>query len=592
MYARLGALGAALALLLACAPSATATVLHAVPTGGAASGACTGTPCTLTRAFAAAADSDEIRLAAGTYDLPAMLTLSAPNTIVEPEPGAARPVLHDSNATTSTALLVDADGVTLRGLRVEGSSTGATDDLVEFAGTRYGGQVESMEVVQAGTAPALSGIGTTVRDSVVVNQSTTGVAGLLSGTVIGSTFIADAASAVALEISTARFASNDLLVIRNTIMRGGSSGGRDLRLTDSDGFGPKFVEADVDFSRYRPGSAQQPVGGGPAPGADNQTASAPLLVTLAGGLDVHQQPASPTVNTGSSADASTSPRDWEGDPRQIGGLPDIGADELTTAPQVAGSAVGSITQSGATVSGDVTPNGLATTYKVEYGATASYGSSTSSTAAGAGADPVSVNVPITGLSSSSTYHARLVAQNAKGTVNGPDLVFTTAAPAAPPSVSGTSAGSITAGGATISGSVNPNSVATTYKVEYGTTAAYGSATTPVSAGSGSGAVAASVPLTGLTSTTTYHARLVATSAGGTTNGPDLVFTTGDVPPSVANTSAGSVTTGGATVSGDVNPNRVATTYRVEYGTTILYGSQTAPVSAGSGSSAVDRKSVV
>jgi hypothetical protein len=38
----------------------------------------------------------------------------------------------------------------------------------------------------------------------------------------------------------------------------------------------------------------------------------------------------------------------------------------------------------------------------------------------------------------------------------------------------------------------------------------------------------SVPLTGLTSSTTYHARLVATSAGGTTNGPDLTFTTGDL----------------------------------------------------------------
>ena len=145
---------------------------------------------------------------------------------------------------------------------------------------------------------------------------------------------------------------------------------------------------------------------------------------------------------------------------------------------------------------------------------------------------MSVNVPVTGLTASTTYHARLVVQNAKGTVNGPDLVFTTAAPAAPPTVSGTSAGSITTGGATVSGNVNPNNVATTYKVEYGPTASYGSATTPVSAGSGSSAVAASVPLTGLISSTTYHARLVAQSTGGTTNGPDLVFTTGDLPPSV------------------------------------------------------------
>ena len=105
----------------------------------------------------------------------------------------------------------------------------------------------------------------------------------------------------------------------------------------------------------------------------------------------------------------------------------------------------------------------------------------------------------------------------------------------PPSVSGTSAGSVTTSGATISGSVNPNRVATTYRVEYGTTVAYGSQTTAVSAGSGSSAVAASVPLTGLTSSTTYHARLVADSAAGTTYGPDLTFTTGDLPPSVSGT---------------------------------------------------------
>ena len=147
-------------------------------------------------------------------------------------------------------------------------------------------------------------------------------------------------------------------------------------------------------------------------------------------------------------------------------------------------------------------------------------------------------------------------------------------------------GSITTGGATVSGNVNPNNVATTYKVEYGTTVAYGSATTPVSAGSGGSAVAASVPLTGLVSSTTYHARLVAQSAGGTTNGPDLVFTTGDLPPSVSGTAFGSVTPSTATISGDVNPNRVATTYRVEYGTTILYGSVTSWTPAGSGSSAV------
>ncbi len=588
MHARFGAVTIALALMLVLAPSATATDRHAVPTGGSASGACDlGTPCTLARAFAAAADADEIRLASGTYDIPAQLTLTANDAIVGPELGAAtRPVLQDSNATTATTLLIDADRVTLRGLRVEGSSTGATDDLVEFGGTHYGGQVEGMEIYQAGTAPALSGISLWVRDSVVVNQATGGVAGLMSGTVVGSTFLADAANGCALEISTARFASTDTLLIRNTILRGGTTGGRDLRVTDTDGFGPKGAAADIDFSNYRSGNMQQPLGGGITFGPNNQPASPPLLVNLSGGADVHQQAASPTIGAGSIADASTSLTDWEGDPRTIGAAPDIGADEAALAPQVAVTSVGSITATGATVSGDVTPNGAATTYRVEYGPTAAYGSMTAAVSAGAGAGAVTVDAPITGLTASTTYHARLVAQNAKGTATGPDLMFATSSPQAAPTVSGTSAGSVTAGGATVSGTVNPNGGATTYRVEYGPTVAYGSQTAPVSAGSGVSAVAVGVPLAGLTSSTTYHARLVATNGGGTTNGPDLTFTTGDLPPTVSGTSFGSVTSSGATISAGVNPNRVATTYRVEYGTTTGYGSQTTPVSAGSGSSAV------
>ena len=47
-----------------------------------------------------------------------------------------------------------------------------------------------------------------------------------------------------------------------------------------------------------------------------------------------------------------------------------------------------------------------------------------------------------------------------------------------------SATSVTATGAVIAGTVNPNGSATTYQVQYGTSGAYGSATAPGSAGSG------------------------------------------------------------------------------------------------------------
>jgi hypothetical protein len=65
-------------------------------------------------------------------------------------------------------------------------------------------------------------------------------------------------------------------------------------------------------------------------------------------------------------------------------------------------------------------------------------------------------------------------------------------------------------------------VATSYYFEYGTTSAYGFATTPAS---GEGNIHASVQLEGLQSDTEYHFRVVATNANGTSYGRDATFAT-------------------------------------------------------------------
>jgi hypothetical protein len=82
--------------------------------------------------------------------------------------------------------------------------------------------------------------------------------------------------------------------------------------------------------------------------------------------------------------------------------------------------------------------------------------------------------------------------------------------------------------ATLSGSVDANGAPTSYHFEYGPTTAYGSATPPADAGSGLAVAAAT--LGGLSPATTYHYRLVATNAGGTTKGADQTFTTASPPP--------------------------------------------------------------
>jgi hypothetical protein len=94
-----------------------------------------------------------------------------------------------------------------------------------------------------------------------------------------------------------------------------------------------------------------------------------------------------------------------------------------------------------------------------------------------------------------------------------------------PRVTTVAATALNSTGATLNGTVNPNGNATTYYFEYGPTKTYGTKTAVVNAGSGNANQPASAPVTGLTASTTYHFRLVATNAAGTTTGRDKAFTT-------------------------------------------------------------------
>ena len=160
-----------------------------------------------------------------------------------------------------------------------------------------------------------------------------------------------------------------------------------------------------------------------------------------------------------------------------------------------------------------------------------------------------------------------------------------ASAAAPPTATTGSSSKLAQSSATVSGTVNPNGTDTSYHFEYGTTASYGSSTPSTDAGAGTADVPVSADLTGLTSSTTYHFRLVAVSSAGTTNGADQTFTT-TKPPAVTTGNATNATRSSARLNGTVNPEGQATTYYFRYGTTTSYGLQTSPASAGSGTGLV------
>jgi hypothetical protein len=99
----------------------------------------------------------------------------------------------------------------------------------------------------------------------------------------------------------------------------------------------------------------------------------------------------------------------------------------------------------------------------------------------------------------------------------------------PPSVVTMVAQPVGSSSATLTATVDPNGqVVTNCRLEYGNVLPYGaSAPCTPSPGGGEGAVAVSAEVSGLKPATTYHFRVIATTAGGTAAGGDEVFETGE-----------------------------------------------------------------
>jgi hypothetical protein len=88
---------------------------------------------------------------------------------------------------------------------------------------------------------------------------------------------------------------------------------------------------------------------------------------------------------------------------------------------------------------------------------------------------------------------------------------------------------VTTSGATLNGAVDPLGTPTSYQFEYGTTAAYGAATAPASAGAQVGPRAVSAAIGGLAPATTYHYRVVWIRGSERAFGADGTFTTAALP---------------------------------------------------------------
>jgi len=264
-------------------------------------------------------------------------------------------------------------------------------------------------------------------------------------------------------------------------------------------------------------------------------------------------------------------------------------------PTVITNSATGVSSSSATLNASVNPNNCSTSYWFEYGTTMSLGNTTASQSAGSSSGSLVVSSGISGLLANTTYYFRAVSQNTAGTVQGSILSFTTGGGGGTQGTAPTAltnpATNVSQTTATLNGQINPNSAATSYWFEYGTTMSLGNTTAAQSAGSSASFMSVSGSVSSLSANTTYFFRIVAQNQYGTTQGTILQFTTGGggtnngLAPYAVTYSATNYSQNWATLNGQVNPNGSQTSYWFEYGPTSSFGNSTAFQNIGSGSSA-------
>ncbi|MCK9187024.1 MAG: fibronectin type III domain-containing protein [Candidatus Colwellbacteria bacterium] len=274
----------------------------------------------------------------------------------------------------------------------------------------------------------------------------------------------------------------------------------------------------------------------------------------------------------------------------------------SSSPSVVATEASSITSTSAYLKGYVDPNGSSTEYWIEYGTNNDFQYSTIRYTVGSSSSGISVGRNVTGLTAGKTYQYKLIAKNASGTNKSNVVSFTTTNSSSssnndnndnssdsgnPPSVAATSVTSKTSSAATLNGSVDANGKLTEYWIEYGTNNNFQYSTIRYSIGSSSYAIGVSRRVTGLSASTTYQYKVIASNSAGKNVSNVVEFTTsgssnentndepsiGNAPSAVA-TGYSSVTSNSANISGSIDPNGLYTEYWAEYGTNNSFSSRT------------------
>ncbi|MES2430955.1 MAG: cupredoxin domain-containing protein [Bacteroidota bacterium] len=206
---------------------------------------------------------------------------------------------------------------------------------------------------------------------------------------------------------------------------------------------------------------------------------------------------------------------------------DNGGTPAATVPVLTTSTVTTITTTSAVSGGTISSNGGATV--TAKGVV--WGTSHNPTTADSKIENTSMLntfiIPITGLTSNTTYYVRAYATNSAGTGYGAEQSFTTlnTTSVSIPTLTTVAISGISASGATSGGTISADGggAITAKGVVWSTAADPTIADSKTTNGTGTTAFVSS--LTGLSASTTYHVRSYATNSAGTAYGNDISFTT-------------------------------------------------------------------
>jgi len=322
---RLGA--AVIAVLAFSAPAAWAATRYAEPNGDGPAATCPQSdPCAIRAAISdpSVAPGDDVVVAPGTYDITPGPPLSISSAItVHGQAGQARP-LFTVQPGTSAVIRLSNPGAVLSGV-----------DLFRSSGL-------FLLAINAGTAErvtATSGgsyacwmAGGTLRDS-VCSATGGGVAVNVTNDSSPGTVLADIRNVTARAVGsagsygiqvTASSGAQVTASAKNVIADGAAA---DTFATTS---GSSSANLSMEYSNFQVVTQSGSGTATPAGSGTNQTAL-PLLADPAGG-DFHQLPGSPTIDAGTT-DSLLGAFDLDGQARVDGAAPDIGADEVQTAPE-------------------------------------------------------------------------------------------------------------------------------------------------------------------------------------------------------------------------------------------------------------------